>query len=57
MKRKYRLIVYATVGLVIPVLSWIMFPELGAREPLAFIALVIILGGIYEIYSWKAGKK
>lgn len=57
MTRKYRLILYATVGLVIPVLSWIMYPELGATEPLAFIALVIILGGIYEIYSWKAGKK
>lgn len=57
MTRKYRLILYAVVGLTVPLLSWIIYPELGALEPLTFIGLVALLGGAYEIYTWRAGKK
>lgn len=53
MKRKYRLIMYAAVGLTIPLLSWAIYPELGALEPLSFIGLVVLLGGIYEIVNRK----
>lgn len=57
MIRKYRLILYAVVTLTIPVLSYLIYPELGMLEPLSFVGVCLVIFGGYEIYAWKAGKK
>ena len=57
MKRPQRLAIYAAVGLPIPILSYILYPELGIATPLAFIGLVTVLATIIEVVYYKQGKK
>jgi hypothetical protein len=53
MKIKTRLIIYAVVGLPIPVISYFMFPQLGVWEPLSFVGLVVVLASVIEIVYAK----
>jgi len=46
---KYRLLIYAVVGLTIPLLSWILYPEYGWKEPVFFMAGVAVLMTGYEV--------
>lgn len=43
MNQKTRLLIYTIVGVPIPLISYIMYPELGLFEPLAFLGLVVVL--------------
>jgi hypothetical protein len=49
MSKKWRFIVYACVGLPIPIASYFMFPELGFWEPVSFVLLVMTLATVYEV--------
>lgn len=57
MTRKYRLILYAVVGLTIPVLSYIFYPEYGIKEPASFVGLVLVLATVIETVYHFQGKK
>lgn len=56
MSRKYRLISYGAL-IAFALLSQLVNKGAPMWEPLSFIGLVILLGGIYEWYSYKKGKK
>jgi hypothetical protein len=49
MSKKMRFLIYAIVGLPIPVISYFMFPELGFWEPVSFVLLVMTLATVYEV--------
>ena len=57
MKQSRRLIIYSIVGLPIPILSYILYPELGIGTPLVFTGLVTVLATIIEIVYYKQRKK
>jgi hypothetical protein len=57
MSKKWRFIVYACVGLPIPIASYFMFPELGFWEPVSFVLLVMTLAAVVEIVYAKQGRK
>jgi len=56
MKRGTRLIMYAIVGVPIPLLA-VLFFGASVLEVLPFVGLVVLLGGGYEIYALVEGKK
>ena len=51
MTRKYRIILYCVVGITIPLLSYLIYPELGLWEPLSFTLLVVVVGSVYEVIN------
>lgn len=57
MTRKYRIILYLVVGLTIPVLSFIMYPDLGLWEPASFVGLVLVAAIVIEVIYHHQGKK
>lgn len=57
MTRKYRIILYLVVGLTIPVLSYILYPELGLWEPASFAGLVLVAAIVIEVIYHHQGKK
>ena len=57
MTQKFRFILYAVVGLTIPVLSWLIYPELGWKEPVSFITIVLVLATVIEVVYHFQGKK
>jgi hypothetical protein len=57
MSKKMRFLIYAVVGLPIPVISYFMFPELGFWEPVSFVLLVMVVAAIVEVVYAKQGKK
>lgn len=58
MKFTFRIIWASVVAFVIPILSWIMFPELGWKEPVLFMVFVVVLYGGYELrIAWLKKKR
>ena len=53
MTRKWRLIIYAAVGIPFPMYAIITDGDLSA---LWFTGLVVVLGSIIEFVTWKQGK-
>jgi hypothetical protein len=49
MSKKMRFLIYAVVGLPIPIISYFMFQELGFWEPVSFVLLVMTLATVYEV--------
>lgn len=57
MRRNQRLLIYCIVGIPIPLLSYLLYPELGLFEPLTFLGLVVLVASMIEIIYHKQGKK
>ncbi len=57
MNQKTRLFIYCIVGIPIPLLSYLLYPELGLFEPLTFLGLVVLVASLIEIIYHKQGKK
>ena len=54
---KYRILLYCVVGLTIPVLSFILYPQLGLFEPVSFVGLVLVAALVIETVYHHQGKK
>jgi hypothetical protein len=56
MERKYRLILYLSVGLIIPILIYIIYPQ-DWRQTLPWLGIVAVLGIVTEVVYHYQGKK